>query len=148
VGRQEERDRLEEAIRRAATGRGAVILVAGEAGVGKTCLVESVAADARALVLRGASTQGATAPYGPLVAALRSHLRAHPGALDDCGPLRAHLAVLLPELGPRAEASDRATLLEAVRCAIAHLASTDPVGRASSSRPTTTSRCRTRSAMP
>src|SRR3954471_13545626 len=127
VGRQEERDRLEEAIRRAATGRGAVILVAGEAGVGKTCLVDSVAADAQALVLRGASTQGATAPYGPLVAALRSHLRAHPGALDDCGPLRAHLAVLLPELGPRAEASDRATLLEAVRCAIAHLASTDPV---------------------
>src|SRR4051812_31654199 len=127
VGRQEERDRLEEAIRRAATGRGAVILVAGEAGVGKTCLVDSVAADAQALVLRGASTQGATAPYGPLVAALRSHLRAHPGALDDCGPPRAHLAVLLPELGPRAEASDRATLLEAVRCAIAHLASTDPV---------------------
>src|SRR4051812_12971281 len=96
VGRQEERARLEEAVRRAATGKGALVLVAGEAGVGKTCLVDSVAADAPALVL-GASMQGATAPYGPLVAALRSHLRADPEALDDCGPLRGHLAVLLPE---------------------------------------------------
>src|SRR3954451_9247011 len=127
VGRQEERERLEEAIRRAATGNGALVLVAGEAGVGKTCLVDSVAADARALVLRGASMQGATAPYGPLVAALRSHLRAQPEALDDWGPLPGHLAVLLPELGPRAESSDRATLLEAVRCAIAHLAASQPV---------------------
>src|SRR4051794_4694013 len=127
VGRQEERERLEEAICRAATGNGALVLVAGEAGVGKTCLVDSVAADAPALVLRGASMQGATAPYGPLVAALRSHLRADPEALDDCGPLRGHLAVLLPELGPRAESSDRATLLEAVRCAIAHLAAGQPV---------------------
>ena len=117
VGREAERARLEDAI-----ARGALVLVAGEAGVGKTRLIEDVAAHSGALVLRGASSQGATAPYGPLVAAFRSHLRGAPDALTGCGPLHEHLAVLLPELGPRAATSDRATLLEAVRCALAHLA--------------------------
>ena len=122
VGRGGERDRLLAAIERARLGSGSLILLAGEAGVGKTRLAEAVAADADGLVLRGGSSQAVTAPYGPLVAAFRSHLRAEPGALSGCGPLQQHLAVILPELGPRAETSDRATLLEAVRCAIAHLA--------------------------
>jgi DNA-binding NarL/FixJ family response regulator len=122
VGRVSEQERLTAAIGRVHEGQGALVLVAGEAGVGKTRLVDVVAADSRALVLRGAASQGTTAPYGPLVAALRSHLRNEPAALDGCGPLRPHLAVLLPELGPRAESSDRATLLEAVRSALARTA--------------------------
>ena len=43
-------------------------------------------------------------------------------ASTSCGPLRAHLALILPELGDPAPASDRATLFEAVRGALAHLA--------------------------
>jgi DNA-binding NarL/FixJ family response regulator len=127
VGRLEERERLEEAIERAAAGHGSLLLVAGEAGVGKTCLVESVADGADARVLRGASMQGATAPYGPLVAALRSHLRSEPDALAECGPLVGHLAVLMPELGVPAEASDRATLFEAIRSAISRLSTDRPL---------------------
>src|SRR5207342_1710609 len=42
--------------------------------------------------------------------------------LVDCGPLRSHLALLLPELGEPAGESDRSTIFEAVRCAFAHLA--------------------------
>jgi predicted ATPase/DNA-binding NarL/FixJ family response regulator len=122
VGREAERERLEDVVARARGGDGALVLVAGEAGVGKTRLVEAAAADSDALVLRGASSHGATVPYGPLIAAFRSHLRSAPDALSQCGPLQGHLAVLLPELGPRAKTSDRATLLEAVRCALAHLA--------------------------
>lgn len=122
VGREAERGRLEEAVERARGGDGSLVLVAGEAGVGKTRLVETVAAASDALVLRGASSQGATVPYGPLIGAFRSRLRAEPDALTGCGPLQGHLAVMLPELGPRAKTSDRATLLEAARCALAHLA--------------------------
>jgi DNA-binding NarL/FixJ family response regulator len=121
-GREAERERLHEALARARGGHGSLVLVAGDAGVGKTRLTEALADESGALVLRGASTQGATAPYGPLVAALRSHLRAQPDSLSGCGPLKGHLAVLLPELGPPATTSDRATLLEAVRSAIACLA--------------------------
>src|SRR5215217_1480389 len=123
VGRQTERDRIRDAIARARAGHGSLLLVAGEAGVCKTRLTEAVADDTDALVLRGGASQAVTAPYGSLVAALRSHLRLEPDALADGGPLTPHLAVLLPELGPRAATSDRATLFEAIRSAIAQLAS-------------------------
>ena len=122
VGRHGERARLEELLRRAGDGVGAIVLLGGEAGVGKTRLAAEVAAGADALVLRGSATQGATAPYGPLVAALRSRLRAQPDALAGAGPLRAELALLLPELGDRAAAADRPTLFEALRAAFAHVA--------------------------
>ena len=122
IGRHAERARLEEALVRARLGEGSIVLVSGEAGVGKTRLVAEVAARSNARLLRGAPVHGGTPPYGPLVAALRSHLRTRPDALDDCGPLRAQLALLLPELGDPAPAADRPTLFEAIRCALARVA--------------------------
>ena len=74
------------------------------------------------MALRGAASPAATLPYGPVLGALRSYLRAAPGALASCGPLRGHLALLLPELGPAVAESDRATLFEALRCALATIA--------------------------
>jgi DNA-binding CsgD family transcriptional regulator len=122
VGRRAERERLGDALERARLGSGSLVLIAGEAGVGKTRLVEEVAEDSAALVLRGRASHGAAVPYGPIVAALRSYLRRDPGGLAECGPLRPHLALILPELGDPAPVSDRATLFEAVHCAFAHLA--------------------------
>jgi DNA-binding NarL/FixJ family response regulator len=116
VGRTQEREQLLRLLDRG----GATVLISGDAGVGKTRLTSALAADPDAVVLRGVAVQGRTAPYGPLREALREHLRARPGGLDDVGPLRAHLAVLLPELGePAPGAADRATLFEALRAALA-----------------------------
>lgn len=126
VGRDAESAALMEAIERARRGNGSVILLSGDAGVGKTRLADEVALGSSALVLRGAATNGATPPYGPIVAALRSYLRAEPDGLADCGPLRSHLALLLPELGEPAVDSDRSTIFEAVRCAFAHLTDSGP----------------------
>src|SRR5262249_39364801 len=50
-----------------------------------------------------------------------------PGSLDAMGPLRPHLAVLLPELGDPAPAPDPDTLGEAVCSALAHIARREPV---------------------
>ena len=122
VGRRAEREQLGDAFERARRGSGSLVLLAGEAGVGKTRLAAAVAEDADALALWGAAAHSAQAPYGAIVAALRSYLRSNPDGLADCGPLRSHLALILPELGDPAPASDRATLFEAVRCAFAHLA--------------------------
>jgi DNA-binding CsgD family transcriptional regulator len=118
IGRDEDLARLTEWLDRAIAGEGALVLVAGEAGVGKTRLMDALAASTPAAVLRGAASRDATPAYGPVVAALRSYLREHPGGLDDCGPLGEHLRALLPELGPAPEAADTATLHEAVRCAL------------------------------
>ena len=80
VGRTQERERLARLLERARGGQGATVLVSGDAGVGKTRLTGVLAAPGT-LVLRGAAVQGRTAPYGPLVEALRDALRAHPGGL-------------------------------------------------------------------
>jgi DNA-binding CsgD family transcriptional regulator len=124
IGRQLERGWLGDAADAALAGRGALILLAGEAGVGKTVLAEETLRGRDAVLLRGAAAAGAA--YGPVVAALRSYLRSRPDGLDDGGPLRPHLAMLLPELGEPAAASDRATLFEAVRWALARVARERP----------------------
>jgi DNA-binding NarL/FixJ family response regulator len=126
VGREQERARLAQAVERAREGSGALLLLSGEAGVGKSRLAAEALAAAEVIALHGAAVSGSTAPYGPIVAALRSRLRAEPRALERCGPLREHLALLLPELGEPAAASDRATLFEAVRCALGRLAADKP----------------------
>jgi DNA-binding CsgD family transcriptional regulator len=122
IGRDRERVRLGERLDRAVAGEGALVLVGGEAGVGKTRLMDDLAASTRAPVLRGAASHDSTPAYGPIVAALRSYLRSVPDGLDECGPLGLHLRLLLPELGPAPEGVDTRTLREAVRCALAALA--------------------------
>jgi DNA-binding NarL/FixJ family response regulator len=126
VGRETESARLMQAIERAEEGAGSLVLVAGEAGVGKSRLVDAACSRTSISILRGAATNGITGPYGPVVAALRSYLRTDPEALADIGPLRDHLALLLPELGEAAEESDRSTIFEAVRCALCRLSETAP----------------------
>ena len=122
IGRDSERERLGAALRRAAQGAGAIVLVAGEAGVGKTRLAQDAAGDVEGTTVWGRAGEGVTAPYGPILAALRSYLRASPQGLSGLGPLGRHLAVLLPELGEPASESDRATLFEAICAAFTAMA--------------------------
>ncbi|HEY0319187.1 MAG TPA: AAA family ATPase [Solirubrobacterales bacterium] len=122
IGRDRERARLRELLDDAVTGEGALVLVAGEAGVGKTRLLDELAASTEVPVLVGAATHDSTPAYGPVVVALRSHLRAESDAFEDWGPLGAHLGLLLPELGPGPEEVDTRTLREAVRCALVAVA--------------------------
>ncbi len=118
IGRRLELAWLSDAADAARAGRGALVLVCGEAGVGKTRLVSSALRDP----LRGAAQPIGTPAYGPVAAALRAGLRRHPGALDGLGPLREHLALVLPELGPPAATSDRPTVFEAIRRGLAAFA--------------------------
>ncbi len=125
VGRSAELEHLNEALGEARLGKGSLVLIAGEAGVGKTRLAEELGEQSSAVVLWGRASHVAPAPYGPIVAALRSYLRANPDGLDGCGALKPHLALLLPELGKPAKAGDRATLFEALRCAFERIADED-----------------------
>ena len=93
--------------------------------MGKTRFAEEVLGSADVRFLRGTPGPGALA-YGPVISALRGFERSVPGALSQCGPLRSHLALLLPELGEAVRESDRATLVEAIRCALATVAAEQP----------------------
>jgi DNA-binding CsgD family transcriptional regulator len=122
IGRDQELGDLGEKLKDSLGGEGSFVLLCGEAGVGKTSLLDELCSATKAPVLRGAARQETTPAYGPLVAALRSALRADPEALSDCGPLADTLAVLLPELGAAREEVDPMTLRESLRAAFAALA--------------------------
>ena len=77
VGREAERRSLVDGMERALSGRGGVILVEGEPGIGKSRLVAESADDAEWRgfdILWGNCLEGSSRPYGPLVEALDSGL--------------------------------------------------------------------------
>jgi DNA-binding CsgD family transcriptional regulator/tetratricopeptide (TPR) repeat protein len=138
VGRVEELRTLEAARVRAATTEPVVVLVGGEAGVGKTRLVAELmawcAAD-RARVLSGGCVPvgGDRLPYAPIVQALRP-LPEELGldvTRELAGPSWRELARLLPALGePRAGPAGQAVqvrLFELLLGLLARLSEQSPV---------------------
>lgn len=80
VGRQREAAVLLDAWAAATGGSPSVVVVTGEAGLGKTRIVDEIteaAADAGAVLLVGGCAEmgGTQVPYAPLAEALRRHLR-------------------------------------------------------------------------
>ncbi len=110
IGRRPELAELQEATQRAAAGRPGLVLVAGEAGVGKSRLLAELASWARAKgyrVLTGGcvSLSGEVAPFAPIVEALRVlPTELSPTELAAvAGPRAAELDALLPETAAAAE---------------------------------------------
>src|SRR5690606_22445797 len=124
VGRDVELEALDAALRRAVAGETASVLVAGEAGIGKSRLLREFrerTADA-ALVLSGWCLDygSVPVPYGPLPAILRGALAGLGDAeAHAAGPARESLGLLLPEL--RGPTSDRVAGPEVLREAIANV---------------------------
>jgi DNA-binding CsgD family transcriptional regulator len=105
VGRVAELAELEQLLAAAAQGRAQMAFVTGESGLGKTRLVDELAAratDSGGRVLFGECIElgAGELPYAPIVGALRPLARAKDPVLDALGPARTELAQLLPELGP------------------------------------------------
>src|SRR5919204_833733 len=106
VGRAAEVAQLRAALGRAAAGEPAVVVVAGEAGVGKTRLAAELlhdAAERGAVALSGGCLDvgDGVLAYAPIAEALRQLTRSlDPDALERVlGGARAELARLVPELG-------------------------------------------------
>jgi len=117
IGRDRELARLVDRIRDVSGGRGGLVLLAGEAGIGKTRLAEEAAAEAEregAFVLWGRCFEGEYAPpYAPLAEALGPHV-----AVAGREELRA-------DLGSGATAL--AQLVPGIRDALVDLAEPPPV---------------------
>jgi class 3 adenylate cyclase/tetratricopeptide (TPR) repeat protein len=128
VGRQPEYDAMVRKLDAARTGRGSVILLAGEPGIGKTRLTEEFCEHASGVtVIRGNCYESdVAAPFGPWIEALRSLIEQTPGdsLAQTLGPGATDIAVILPEIrrrlsnleeAPRLDPeSERARLFESI----------------------------------
>jgi tetratricopeptide (TPR) repeat protein len=138
LGRRSELDELRKRLEGACEGRGHIVAVIGEAGIGKSTLLEALAAEALqrgARVLAGRSYQiEQVLAYGPWLDVFRSaHVAADIDALEPLpAAWRAELARLLPEVGtpepvPFVTGDNAGRLFESVRRLLALLGDRDPI---------------------
>jgi len=127
VGRRSELDALRAVWRRANSGRPQLVLLTGDAGIGKTRLAEEFARGLRpgegSVVGARCYASEAALAYGPVATLLRGD-RLRPAVAELAPVWRRELAALLPELQgdepvPPAEAWRRARLFEAAARAFA-----------------------------
>jgi class 3 adenylate cyclase/tetratricopeptide (TPR) repeat protein len=117
VGRRAERAELGGALDSALGGQGKLVLVAGEAGIGKTRLAEELGAEARsreARVAWGRCREGTAPAYWPWRQALRAYAAGRPPeeVAAELGREVAELGQLLPELASLEGAPRPATELD------------------------------------
>jgi len=119
VGRQEALRDLNQAYDDARAGRGRILLISGEAGIGKSRLIEEFVSNlgngATPATGSGHETEQGIS-YGPLVEALQPHLDAKdPAVLDRASVRLAELAHLMPDLEERQSPTTPQTPVEPPR---------------------------------
>ncbi|WP_329384603.1 ATP-binding protein [Streptomyces sp. NBC_01716] len=132
IGRDHPAGVLRAEIGRATDSHGGLVLVAGEAGIGKTTLVTAAAREARqrgALVLGGSCWEGSAPGYWPWVQVVRGMRR----GLDEAEWAKAEqaaggrLTVLLGEAAGDDEAKDAFSVYDAVTTALVTVSQDRPV---------------------
>ncbi len=126
VGRQTHLRRFDDLLAGAGPDRVPdLVLVTGEPGIGKSRLLAEFSRRARAagaLVAVGSAGRESSLPFGPFAHMIRTILEATgPATMERSGHLRADLAWLLPELGPRPATGGRDLALARTRLAEAVL---------------------------
>src|SRR6516165_9563618 len=126
MGRDADLRQLKAALARAGEGAGSLVLVSGEAGIGKTRLCAEVRRWQRQrggrVLLGRAAPQEASIPYAALGDALRGARRAEPVVWEAARARAGILWAVAPELAPEASApgrsADRLVLFEALLDAV------------------------------
>jgi predicted ATPase/DNA-binding SARP family transcriptional activator len=139
VGRGSEMEFLSEHWSRATLGRGHVVLIGGEAGIGKTRLARQLSRLAEiegARVLWGATSSPESIPYQSLADALRSALSSitelplEPLCLASLAQVLPEVRARRPDIGMPASIdpeAERTRLFEAIALALESLAQTRPL---------------------
>ena len=109
MGREAELGRMREALASAQQSQGSIVLVSGEAGVGKTRLCREILADgskrSMQTLLGRAYPEDAGMAFGPVVDTLRSARQRPESAVGSSAVSRSRLLPsILPELAGDAEA--------------------------------------------
>jgi DNA-binding NarL/FixJ family response regulator/tetratricopeptide (TPR) repeat protein len=135
VGREAPLRQLLERLEWAASGRGTVLLLGGDAGVGKSRTVRELKREA---TMRGVriiegrcSSAESSVPYAPLMDALRFRISRGEGAAvaEMLGPLREFLEPLFPQLkgGPPAKALRAPEPFQLIYGVLARMVADDPM---------------------
>lgn len=139
IGRQGDLESLRDTFGDSLSGSTRTVLLGGEAGIGKTRLVDEFLAQlaSETIVLRGQSVDldRDAPPYAPIVAALRALARTvgDEAVVEAAGPAADTLRVLLPELGGHDEERDAARrggaerLYDAVATTLENIARSRPL---------------------
>jgi class 3 adenylate cyclase len=143
VGRADELRDLKRAVEGALQGRGGLVMVSGEPGIGKTRLADEVGVYARlggAQVLTGRCYEAeSSVPYMPFVEAMRAYVATRPpdelrqelgGAASDVAKLVSDIRDRIPDLpsAPRHEGEEeRYRLFEGVASFLVNAAGSTPV---------------------
>ena len=143
VGRDRELGELTAAFEEAASGRGRLMMVVGEPGIGKTALCEqlgSFAEEHGGLTLVGHCYEegSLSLPYLGFVEALRTYVRnrAPEDLRNDLGPQAGDLARILPEIQDRLQVEprpaadpedDRYRLLQATAAFLRNISDVQPL---------------------
>ncbi|TMG01030.1 MAG: hypothetical protein E6I03_09980, partial [Chloroflexi bacterium] len=103
VGREEERAELRRLMEQAVAGRGSIVLIRGEPGVGKTRLAQELVLEARKAGMFDATGRcyemEGSPPYIPYIEMLQQSLRRGPaGFRTALGENAGEIAKILPEL--------------------------------------------------
>ena len=104
AGRADELRDLKRAVESALGGRGGLVMVSGEPGIGKTRLAEEACAYARlggAQVLAGHSYEAeSSVPYTPFIEAIRTYVAGRPAdaVRDELGDAASEVAKLVSEI--------------------------------------------------
>ncbi|MEX2159951.1 MAG: AAA family ATPase [Dehalococcoidia bacterium] len=107
VGRRAEMDQLKTALESSLSGRGSLVMLVGEPGIGKSRLAEEFgvyAALRGAQVLTGHCYEGEVAlPYRPFTEAFRQYAKSRPddALRDELGPGAPEIAKLISEVRER-----------------------------------------------
>ncbi|MBD3297884.1 MAG: AAA family ATPase, partial [candidate division Zixibacteria bacterium] len=125
VGRQQELAELARALDEADAGRGGLVLLSGEAGIGKTRLAVEALNRSDLPVYIARTREGTSPPYGPIVSVLRAWIRKQPAVKDELIQSLPALGLLLPELGTESTASSREILADAIGQALHRLTDAD-----------------------
>jgi len=124
IGRDEQLSELEDALLEALRGQGGVVLLSGDAGMGKSRLAAELSECGERLgcsvLFGGCSEADLALPYLPFLEAIGNHLsRTDVAALRErLGPAAPELAQLFPQLGdaapPQPDQTGKLRLFEAV----------------------------------
>jgi DNA-binding NarL/FixJ family response regulator/tetratricopeptide (TPR) repeat protein len=127
IGREGELRQLAELAEAAKAGHGALVLLAGEAGAGKTVLARTALASTGFRTLEAAAPETPGSPYRPITAVLRAYRREWGRLLQGQPELLDYLACVLPELAPAPRPNEPDAVCEAVAAAFREMADAGPL---------------------